>query len=83
MKTIDHIRQIDVFDKKTERLITEIKLDTFDLVLMKSRFNVSNNDPLMFKPYEINRVTTDLFPEINFDFIEYDYYLACYQKSSI
>jgi hypothetical protein len=75
------IRQIDIFDKKTDGLTSEIGLDSFDLELMKSRFNVASNDPLMYNPYEIDSSNVDLFPNVKFDFNEYSYYLACYNDS--
>jgi hypothetical protein len=71
-------RQIDVFDKKTEALVKELNLEVFDLELMKSRFNILKNDPLMYNPYEIDMSKADLFPGIIFEFERYDYFLACY-----
>jgi hypothetical protein len=79
MKKDKLYRQIDVFDKKTEGLINEIELDSFDLELMKTRFNVSQDDYLMYNPYEIDSSKIDLFSNIKFDFKKYDYYLACYR----
>lgn len=75
------IRQIDIFDKRTDGLISEIGLDSFDLELMKSRFKVASNDPLMYNPYEIDLSNVDLFPNVKFDFNKYSYYLACYNDS--
>ena len=72
-------RQIDVFDKKRERLIKEIELDSFDLELIKLRFDIPQDDQLMYNPYEIDLSKTDLFPTIKFDFKKYDYYVACYR----
>jgi hypothetical protein len=71
-------RQIDVYDKKTEGLVKELNLEIFDLELMKSRFNILKDDPLMYNPYEIDISKADLFPGIIFDFGRYDYFLACY-----
>jgi hypothetical protein len=72
-------RQIDVFDKKTERLIKEIELNSFDLELMKSRFNVPIDDPLMYYQYEIDLSKVDLFSSIEFNFKKHDYFLACFR----
>jgi hypothetical protein len=71
-------RQIDVFDKKTEKLIDEINIISFDLESMKARFNVPQEDYLMYNPYEIDSSKIDLFADIEFDFNKYDYFLACY-----
>jgi len=67
------LRQIDVFDNGTDGLISEIKPSSFDLEFMKSRFNVMENDSLMYNPYEINSSHIDLFPKIKFDFKKYAY----------
>jgi hypothetical protein len=72
-------RQIDVFDKKTEKLTKEIELDSFDIELMKLRFDIPQDDQLMYNPYEIDLSKTDLFPTVKFDFKKYDYYVACYR----
>jgi hypothetical protein len=71
-------RQIDAYDKKTEHLAKELKIEIFDIELMKSRFDIPMDDPLMYNQYEIDQSKKDLFPEIDFDFEKYDYFLACY-----
>lgn len=75
------IRQIDVFDKLSEELIEEINLDSFDLELMKSRFEIHPDDPLLYYQYEIDLTKTDLFPSIKFDFNKNLYFMATYQES--
>lgn len=82
MTNYNLIRQVDVFEKKTERLNSEIVLDSFDLEVMKLRFVISPKDPMMFNPYLIDKTNIDLFPNIEFDFENYDYYLACYNDSN-
>ena len=74
------IRQIDVFNIKTEELINEIPLELFDLELMKIRFGVPNDDPIMYYQYEIDNLKKDLFPQMHFDFKENIYILACYKE---
>ena len=81
MKPFNIIRQIDVFDKASEALIEEIYLDSFDLELMKSRFDILPDDPLMYYQYEIDPTKTDLFPFIKFDFNKNLYVIATYQES--
>ena len=76
---MDIIRQVDVFDIQTENLVREVLIDKFDLEIFKKRFETKNEDPLMYNPYEITSSTIDLFPEINFDFGKYSYFVACYQ----
>ena len=80
MKTFTVGRQIEVFDKKTDLLVNEIEIDPFDLKLMKTRFKIKKKDPLMYDPYEITLSTMDLFLEIEFNFKDFSYYLAAYQK---
>ena len=73
------VRQIDVFDNRTDKLIHEIRLEGFDLDLFKQRFGVATEDPYMYNSYEITTACADLFPNITFDFEKYAYYVACYQ----
>jgi hypothetical protein len=79
MKTEKLYRQIDVFDKKTEKLILEISIENFDLEKLKSAFKVPANDPLMYYQYEIDVITAKLFPEINFDFKHNSYIVSCFR----
>ena len=83
MKTHSTVRQIDVFDKKTERLIEELKLDSFDLEFFKTKFVARQNDPLMYNPYKIDANNFQLFQNIKFEFDKYDYFLACYSDYSV
>jgi hypothetical protein len=80
MKTFTVGRRIEVFDKKTDLLVNEIEIDPFDLKLMKTRFKIKKKDPLMYDPYEITLLNMDVFPLIDFDFEDYSYYLAAFQK---
>ncbi len=76
---MDILRQIGVFDNHTESLIRELSIDSFDLEIFKKRFEIKEDDPHMYKPYEITIATSDLFPTIKFDFDMYSYYVTCYQ----
>lgn len=80
MKPYRIIRQIDVFDKNNENLIEEISIEPFDLELMKSRFEIQSDDPLMYYPYEIDASKADIFPHIKFDFTKNLYFIATYQE---
>lgn len=73
------IRQIDVFDINTDRLVEEILIETFDLNTFRKRFEKRENDPLMHGVYKISNSTSDLFPNINFDFNKYAYVITSYQ----
>jgi hypothetical protein len=77
------IRQIDVFDKDSENLIEEIIIEPFDLELMKSRFEIQPDDPLMYYQYEIDTSKADIFPYIKFDFTKNLYFVATYQEPII
>lgn len=76
---MDILRKIDVFDNKTERLVTELNIESFELNLFKKRFDVKEQDPLMYNCYQITSSTVDLFPNITFEFEKYSYYVVCYQ----
>jgi hypothetical protein len=71
-------RQIDIFDNETELLVQEVPIKTFDLERFKERFNVKDEDPLMYDPYEITIETIDLFPYVSFDFQKFSYFIGCY-----
>ena len=61
MKGLKIIRQVDVFDKKTEELINEIILEDFNLEVIKPHFELVENDPKMYHPYEITEETKHLY----------------------
>jgi len=77
-------RVITVFDNITELLTEEINIDYIDLEKLRSLFNPSDNDPLMYDVYEIK---ADLVPsiskllkeEIKFDLQKNTYYVECNQ----
>lgn len=73
------IRQIDIFDNQTDKLVKEIPMESFDLDIFRKRFSFKKGDSLMYDPYEITSSTIDLFPNIKFEFDKYSYYVACYQ----
>lgn len=83
MKTHLRHRQIDFYDKVTDKLIGEIDIESFDLDLIKKRFSTPTDDPFLFNPYQIELSNVDLFPNVKFNFKQYDYYLACYSDYSI
>lgn len=83
MKTHLRHRQIDYYDKITDKLIGEIDIESFDLNMIKKRFPILMDDPFVFNPYQIDLSNADLFPNVKFDFKRYDYYLACYSDYSI
>jgi hypothetical protein len=77
--TMEILRQVDIFENQTEKLVQEVPIDSFDLDTFKKRFETKTDDYLMYDPYEITSSTMDLFPKIKFDFEKYAYYVACYQ----
>jgi hypothetical protein len=83
MKTHLRHRQIDYYDKITDKIIGEIDIESFDLDMIKKRFSIHKDDPFVFNPYLIDLSNVDLFPNVKFDFKRYDYYLACYSDYSI
>lgn len=83
MKTHLRNRQIDYYDKITDKLIGEIDIEYFDLDVIKKRFPIPTDDPFVFNPYQIVLNNVDLFPNVKFDFKRYDYFLSCYSDYSI
>ncbi|PTX21057.1 hypothetical protein C8N40_10226 [Pontibacter mucosus] len=75
------IRQIDVFDNKTERLVDEILLSDLDLEEVKKIIQPEESDPALYDCYEITGSLKEYFESLGFSFKEnkYSYYLCCYQ----
>lgn len=76
-------RQIDFFDKHSEKLMGEIDLKYFDLEKIKTKIDFDINDPLLYNAYPIDSDISDIFPEIEFDFTQFDYFLSCFSDYSI
>ena len=77
-------RVINVFDKKTEKLIQEVNIDNVNIDILKSIFSVNNDDPSMYDPYTIYKdealaLSVHLKSIILFDFENYSYQLDCYK----
>ncbi len=72
------IRQLDIFDLHTDALINEIELTEFHLENMIKYFDPPIEDNQMYMPYKIDEERKHLFPDIEFNFDKYEYFLACY-----
>lgn len=74
---------LTVFDNKTEQLVAEHSLHSFDLENFKRQFSVADNyDPLMYNVYpvspeDVGFVLKYLDEEIVFDFDENAYFIEC------
>lgn len=76
-------RQIEYFDPATEELIGTIDLPGFDLQAVKRHFETGPEDHLMFGSYPIDSSRAGVFPEVDFDFNRYDYFLSCSSDYSV
>lgn len=78
------IRQIDVFDVITEKLVDEFPLNSFDLDEIKTLITANENDPLLYDGYSIEGKLQQYFEAQGFVFdrVKHVYYLACYQDNS-
>ncbi|WP_449578676.1 DUF7683 domain-containing protein [Pontibacter aquaedesilientis] len=76
------IRQIDVFDNKTERLVDEILLSDIDLDELKNIIQTEESDSALYNCYEITGSLKKYFEGLGYSFKEnkYSYYLCCYQE---
>lgn len=73
-------RQIDYYDKLTDKLVGEIEIIDFQIEIIQKRFSIPIDDPYVYNPYLITITNADLFPYVIFDFYSYDYFLACYSS---
>lgn len=76
-------RLITFYDRNGDALIGEISLleDKFSLTDLKDIFNPSEDDPLLYKQYDISEDVADLINKkinFDFDFIKYDYFLETF-----
>ncbi len=76
-------RIIEVFDKKTEELKSEIDLVISDEELFEYYKNLLKNDPLLIYDYDIVESDTNFYRKyisLDFDFSNYDYILSCFES---
>lgn len=75
------IRQINVFDNKTERLVNEILLSDLDLEEVRKIIQPEESDPALYNCYEITGSLKEYFEGFGLSFEEnkYSYYLCCYK----
>ncbi len=75
-------RLISWFDKDTEELVSEMNVNQIGVETLKDIFNPSEEDPLMYNPYDITAIeAVALAKHINiaFDFNCYVYQIDCFQ----
>ncbi|MGN0728449.1 DUF7683 domain-containing protein [Treponema sp.] len=73
-------REIEIFDKKNEELISILEVFIPDEVLFNYYKDYREEDPCLFYSYEIyekDRAFYSKYITIEFDFIKYDYFLSC------
>lgn len=78
-------RVISYFDLITDELVGEIELKNIDLNTLQSIFDPPKSDNLMYNSYEIKEKEKGKLSEylnIKFDFLNYAYYLECFQVDS-
>ena len=77
------IRQINVFDLQTEKLVAEYLLENLDLEKIKSLLSVEESDPLLYYHYTIEGALQQYFEAQGFIFdkSKFQYDLACYQDN--
>jgi hypothetical protein len=77
------VRSIAAYDNISEELVTKFNIDEISLAELKSLFQPSEEDPLMYNEYEINSEQVEFFQnriEIEFDFKTFSYFVECRQK---
>lgn len=80
METYTLVRELQVNEKDTDKIVEEIVLTKIDLTDLISIFGPHPEDPLFYGGYQIHADQTKYFPEINFNMDRYDYFVVCYRK---
>jgi hypothetical protein len=73
-------REIQVFEKDSDIIVSNNSLpnlDAKDLVLI---FGHQVEDPHFYGGYELNERSAVYFPDLRFDFIKYNYYVVCWRE---
>jgi hypothetical protein len=71
------IREIQVSEKATDKVVEEILLLEMDVDRLNMIFGEQTDDPLFYGGFEITRNLVQYFPDIKFDLDRYDYYVVC------
>ena len=76
-------RIITVYSEKTEELVDELELSSFNLKSFQNIFNVNDNENPMIECYEIepkhvNSISKFLKQKYHWDFEKYSYFLEAY-----
>jgi hypothetical protein len=77
------VRSIAAYDNISEELVTKFNIDEISLAALKSLFQPSEEDTLMYNEYEIKSEQVDFFRnriDIEFDFKTFSYFVECRQK---
>ncbi len=83
--TMKVTRIIDVFDKKSEKLVKDININSVSLETLKEIFNPPEDDPLMYNPYWIHEKEAKELKkhiDIEFEFDKYVYDLGCFRAGT-
>lgn len=73
-------REIEIFDKKNEELVSIVDVFIPDDVLFNYYKDYTEKDPFLFYSYEIYEKDRDFYSKyisMDFDFVKYDYVLSC------
>ncbi|HEV3252625.1 MAG TPA: hypothetical protein VGZ71_16815, partial [Puia sp.] len=76
------VREIQVNEKASDKVVKEIPLPEIDVNQLTMFFGAQPDDPLFYGGYEISPAHTKYFPNIKLDLDRYDYYVVCYRELS-
>ena len=76
-------RLISIFDKRTEKIIKEVNIDSISSLILKDIFSSREGDPDLYDPYSIDNfqlreLNNYLDPKIEYD-DRYIYQLDCFK----
>jgi len=73
------VREIQVNEKGTDKVVGEIPLPEIDVDRLKMIFGEQPDDPLFYGGFEITASIEKYFADIQFDLDRFEYYVVCWR----
>ena len=73
-------REIQVSEKESDIVVADIPIPNMDVKDLTLIFGHQSEDPLFYGGYEINEAIAPYFPDLEFDFQKYDYFVVCWRE---
>jgi hypothetical protein len=73
-------REIQVNEKGTNKVVTEISIPNIDVKDLSLIIGYQKDDPFFYGDYKITTENASYFSQLIFEFNKYDYYLTCWRE---